>query len=52
MDPLFLRALDATKDVHEMLPYDETETNTCRLKNKPVLETRLIDDMTTLAHWQ
>ena len=34
------------------MPWDETETTDWRLEKKPVLESRLLDDCESLAHWQ
>lgn len=51
MDPKFLKQLDESYDVHEMLPIDHTKTNTYRLLQKEVRKSRLVDDMTSLDHW-
>lgn len=52
MDARFLKALEESRDVHFVLPVDETETDTYRLAQKPVLESRLLDDMSTLDTWE
>ncbi|MBP8989050.1 MAG: glycoside hydrolase family 9 protein [Clostridia bacterium] len=47
----FFHLLDLSDDVHRPLPIDEQETAEFRLLSKPVLESRLIDDMESLDHW-
>lgn len=45
------KMLEQTKDIHLPIPIDESEMNETRLAKKPVLETRLLDDMESLDHW-
>lgn len=52
MDARFLKALEESRDVHFVLPVDETETDTYRLAQKPVKESRLLDDMSSLDTWE
>lgn len=51
-DARFFKMLDETRDVHKIWPVDETETTTYRLEKKPVLESRLLDDMQSLDTWE
>lgn len=46
------KILDITNDVHIPIPINEEETAEARLLKKPVLESRLIDDMEDLSHWE
>lgn len=45
------RDLEKTRDVHRPLPIYYEETREARCEKKPVLETRLLDDMSTLDRW-
>ena len=45
------RDLEKTRDVHRPLPIYYEETREARCEKKPVLETRLLDDMSTLDKW-
>lgn len=44
--------IDLSRDAHMIMPIDERETTDYRLRQKPVLETRLLDDMQSLEHWK
>ncbi len=44
--------IDLSRDAHVIMPIDERETTDYRLRNKPVLETRLLDDMQSLDGWK
>ena len=44
--------IDLSRDAHVIMPIDERETTDYRLRQKPVLETRLLDDMQSLEHWK
>lgn len=46
------KILNITNDVHIPIPIDEDETAEARLLKKPVLESRLIDDMEDMEHWE
>ena len=39
------RYIDLSRDAHTIVPIDERETTDYRLRQKPVLESRLLDDM-------
>lgn len=44
--------IDLSRDAHVIMPIDERETTDYRLRHKPVLETRLLDDMQSLSGWK
>lgn len=44
--------IDLSRDAHTIMPVDEQETTDFRLRQKPVLESRLLDDMQSLKHWK
>ncbi|MBP3644806.1 MAG: glycoside hydrolase family 9 protein [Clostridia bacterium] len=44
--------IDQSRDAHRIMPIDERETTDYRLRLKPVLESRLLDDMQSLEHWK
>ena len=44
--------IDLSHDAHRIMPIDERETTDYRLRMKPVLETRLLDDMQSLDNWK
>jgi len=44
--------IDLSHDAHRMMPIDERETTDFRLRQKPVIETRLLDDMQSLDNWK
>ena len=44
--------IDLSRDAHRIMPIDERETTDYRLRHKPVLETRLLDDMQSLSGWK
>ncbi len=44
--------IDLSRDAHVIMPVDERETTDYRLRQKPVLETRLLDDMQSLENWK
>lgn len=44
--------IDQSRDAHRIMPIDERETTDYRLRQKPVLESRLLDDMQSLEHWK
>lgn len=44
--------IDLSRDAHCIMPVDERETTDHRLRQKPVIESRLLDDMQSLAHWK
>ena len=44
--------LEQTHDIHSPIPVDAAASADERLKNKPVLACRLLDDMTSLASWR
>lgn len=46
------KILEQTDDIHLPIPLDESEMAENRLVKKPVLETRLLDDMESLEHWE
>jgi hypothetical protein len=46
------KILDITDDVHSPIPFGETEAAEARLAQKPVIKSRLIDDMESLARWK
>ncbi len=46
------RYIDLSRDAHSIVPIDERETTDYRLRQKPVLESRLLDDMQSLEHWK
>lgn len=52
MDRKLEKLLEMTHDVHLPIPIDENETAEKRLLEKPVIESRLIDDMETLDHFE
>ena len=44
--------LKASRDAHIPMPIDERETVERRLLEKPVIESRLLDDMEDLSAWR
>ena len=46
------KLIETSRHAHRIMPWDETETTDWRLEKKPVLESRLLDDCESLAHWQ
>ncbi len=52
MESRLQQFVDLSKDAHRIMPIDERETTNYRLRRKPVLETRLLDDMQSLDHWK
>ena len=44
--------IDLSHDAHRIMPIDERETTDYRLRQKPVLESCLLDDMQSLQHWK
>ncbi len=52
MHDRLLRLIELSHDAHHIMPIDENETTDMRLRQKPVLETRLLDDMQSLEHWK
>ncbi|MBQ7866924.1 MAG: glycoside hydrolase family 9 protein [Clostridia bacterium] len=46
------RLIDLSRDAHKIMPIDENETTDARLRTKPVIETRLLDDMQSLDGWK
>ena len=50
MEKRLLNLIDLGKMAHKMLPIDETETTDYKLHGKKVIESRLIDDVRTLAN--
>ena len=52
MEERLLKHIALTDCAHKICPADETETTDYRLRAKPVLESRLIDDMQSLDHWK
>jgi len=51
MNAAFEKLLDQSNEIHIPLPLDERETADTRLKQKPVLESRVISDMESLDQW-
>jgi len=51
MDTELRELLESTHDVHVPLPVDLTASADARLAAKPVLASRLLDDMQSLARW-
>lgn len=44
--------IDLSRDAHRIMPVDERETTDYRLRQKPVIENRLLDDMQSLDNWK
>ncbi len=51
MNEKIRRMLDQTNDIHLPIPLDEAEMAENRMVQKPVLENRLLDDMSSLENW-
>lgn len=52
MNDALIHLLEISKDAHSIMPVDERETTDYRLVRKPVIESRLIDDMQSLENWK
>lgn len=52
LDTRFLKALEESNGARRIMPVDETETTGYRLEKKPVLESRLLDDMQSMDTWE
>lgn len=44
--------IDLSHDAHQIMPVNERETTDYRLRQKPVIQSRLLDDMQSLEHWK
>ena len=52
MDERLTRLLEQTRDAHRIMEYDERETADDRLRRKPALRSRLVDDCESLENWK
>ena len=52
MNQALEKLLKVSRDAHIPMPLDESETVERRLLEKPVLESRLLDDMEDLSSWR
>ena len=52
MHNLLQQWIDLSHDAHQIMPVNERETTDYRLRQKPVIQSRLLDDMQSLEHWK